>query len=583
MFTLMLVYLTMPAAKHRVLRSLDLVFAVVGAFVAGYVTIFAGPLLYTPGKYTRLETWLAVIGLLLIAEGSRRATGLAIPIFSGLFFLYAIAGHLLSGPFSHRVYSFERTVNFLFYSLEGIFGVALGVSASYVFMFVLFGIVYAKAGGGEFLISLATSLLGHVRGGPAKMAVLGSCMFGSISGAAVANVVGTGSVTIPLMKKVGYRPHFAGAVEAAASSGGQIMPPVMGGAAFVMADILGISYWSVCKAALIPALLYYWAVYEAVDFQAAKHGLKGVPREEVPQLREVMRKYWPLTLPLVAMVAMLGILQQSPERAAVIAVGMCVVLIILKSAGSYVQRCKAVVRVIEEGAKDAVGIAATCACVGVIVGVIMMSGAGFKLAGILTALSGGNMWLLLVLAMTASLILGMGLPVTACYLLVVLMIIPPLLDFGIRPIVAHLFSLFFGVMSNVTPPFAMAAVAGAGLAGADPMRTGFQAFALVTPSFIVAYSFMSRPEILMEGGNWALTGVYTAAAALGVSCFAAAQIGYVNRHFNWFERVLLIALSVVFIISRDFLVLGVCALVAGLFALYSRRHPAAGRSTVPQS
>lgn len=577
MFALAMVYLMKPSGRTRIPRWVDMALVVVGVVVAGYVALNAQPLLFTPGKYTRLETWISVIALVVMMEGTRRSTGPAIPITCAIFFAYAAFGHLLSGPFSHRVYSFERIVNFLYYSLEGIFGVALGVSASYVFLFVLFGIVYSKAGGGEFLISLATSLMGHVRGGPAKMAVAGSCMFGTMSGAAVANVVGTGCVTIPLMKRVGYRPAFAGAVEAAASSGGQIMPPVMGGAAFVMADILGVSYWDVCKAALIPALLYYWAVFAAVDFEAAKHGLKGVPAEEIPSMKQVMRKYWPLTLPIIAMVGILAILQQSPERAAIAAIGICCVLIMIQSRGSLLKRFLAVVKAVEDGARDAVGIAITCACVGIVVGIIMMSGAGFKLANILTALAGGNMWLLLALAMVSSIVLGMGLPVTACYLLVVLMIIPPLIDFGIPPIAAHMFSLFFGIMSNVTPPFAMAAVAGAGLAGSGYLETGWQAFSLVIPSFFVAYAFMGKPEMLMSGGWQAVIG-YSLAAAVGVWCFAGAMIGHMSRHLRWLERALLLGVAVVLIISRRPLVLGAAVLLAGLFALFHMRSPAANKA-----
>jgi TRAP transporter 4TM/12TM fusion protein len=562
LFALILVFLIYRSSKKsRWFRLLD--FLLIGASIVsvGYVVVQSRYITITPGIYAGFEVVFAAIALFLILEACRRTSGISIPIACGLFLVYAFFGHLLPPPFGHRLYSFERVVSFIYYTTEGTFGVALSVSTNYIFIFVLFGVLYTIAGGGDLIVGLASAVLGHVRGGPAKIAVIGSCLFGSISGIGAANVVATGSITIPLMKRLGYNSRFAAATEAAASSGGQIMPPIMGGAAFIMADILGVSYWRVVSAAILPSLLYYWAIFESVDFEAAKRNLRGLDINELPKAKDVLKAHWPLFIPVFMIVFSLGYMRQSPMRAGLYGVLSSLVIIAIKQRGSLKSRLLNFFDILSEGALKSVSVAMACAAVGTIVGVIMMSGIGFKLGSLATALSGGNVWILLVLAMVASLILGMGLPVTVCYLIVVFIVINPLITFGVPPLIAHFFALFFAVMSNVTPPFAVCAVAAAGLAGSHPMKTGILSFTFVVPSFIIAFSFISRPELLLITEGPFLPLLFLAAAALGITCFASGRIGYLVNRLGMVERLILIALTFSFTLGRNFYVIGVSLVV----------------------
>lgn len=551
-FTLVLTFLVYNNGESNgAFRKIGYFLIIISIPIAIYPIIQSRHIMYTPGIYTKFEIIISILAIPIILEACRRSTGWSIPIASFVFLLYASLGHFLGPPLGHKFYPIDHIASVVYFSLEGIFGIALAVAANYIFMFILFGALYTIAGGSELIVGLATALMGQVRGGPAKIATIGSCLFGSISGAGVANVAATGSVTIPLMKRVGYKPIFAAAVEAAASSGGQIMPPVMGGAAFVMADILGVPYWRIVTAAFLPALLYYWAVYESVDFEAGKNNLRGMPKETLPNLKDVLKKNWALFIPIFLIIYFLAVLQQSPQRASLIAVISCIIIIIIRHKGNIKDKIIKVMDSLAEASIRALTISSAAACVGIIVGVIMMSGIGFKMGSILTALSGGNIWILLFLAMISSLILGMGLPVTVSYLIVVFIVIRSLVNFGILPIIAHMFALFFAVMSNVTPPFAMAAVTAAGMAGSHPMKTGFLAFSFLIPSFVIAYSFVTRPELLLVGGNWLLAIIYFLFTAIGITCFSASRAGYFKEQLNIFERIILLILSFPFLFSNN--------------------------------
>lgn len=574
LFALILVFLIYRTGKAgSPINNLDYFFILAGLLSLGYVVLRARHIITTPGVYTKYEIFFAAVALVLILETCRRTSGLSIPIASGVFLLYAFFGHLLRPPLGHRLYDFEKVVTSIYYTTEGIFGIALSVSTNYIFIFVLFGVLYTLAGGGELIVGLATALMGHVRGGPAKIAVIGSCLFGSISGVGAANVVATGSITIPLMKRLGYRSRFAAATEAAASSGGQIMPPIMGGAAFIMADILSVPYWRVVTAAILPSLLYYWAIFESVDFEAAKYELQGICREECPDAGKILKEYWLLFIPILLIVFSLGVLKQSPMRSGLYGVISSIAIIAIRQKGSIKERVKFFYDALAEGALKAVSVAIACATVGIIVGVIMMSGIGFKLGGVVTTIAGGNVWLLLFLAMLASLILGMGLPVTVSYLIVVFIIINPLVEFGVLPLVAHMFALFYAVMSNVTPPFAVASVAAAGMAGSHPMKTGLLSFSFVIPSFLIAFSFVDRPELLLisEGAFYPI--LYFITAAIGISCFAASRTGYFRNKLNYFERFLLLVLSYFFIIGHDYYLMGIAAVVFILILVLNSYKP----------
>lgn len=524
-------------------------------------------LMYTPGLYTNLEILISIIVIFLILESCRRVVGKAIPIVSSIFLLYAIFGHLLPYPWGHKLYPLHYALGFLYYSLEGIFGIATQVATNYIFLFVAFGVFYGLAGGGDLVCGLASALMGKVRGGPAKIAVIASCLFGTISGSASANVVATGSITIPLMKKIGYRPMFAGAVEATASSGGHIMPPVMGGAAFVMAEMLGVPYLRIVIAALFPALLYYWSIFTVVDLQAGKRKLSGLPEGEQTELNVVLKKYWPNFIPIFLIIFFLTTLKQSPQRAALMGIASSAIIIFFSYKGDIKHKFLQLVRCLEDSALRSLSVSCAGVCVGIIVGVIMLSGIGSKIGSMVINLSGGNIWLVLFFAMIASLILGMGLPVTVSYLIVVFIVIRPLIDFGLQPLAAHMFALFFAVMSNVTPPFALAAVTAAGLAETDPIKTGYLAFAFVIPSFVVAFSFISRPALLLIGNNWWLAFFYFVIDMLGVLSFSIARTKFFVGEINQIERLIFFVISPILLFTNKTEYLIVTTIIFILFTL----------------
>ena len=467
--------------------------------LGAYVAVLHLDLDWRMGDYYDHEVVLGGLAILVVLEAVRRTTGWALPIISVVFLLYAFLGNLAPDVIGHRGFSLRRVLTQLYLTQEGIYGLPMGISATLVFNFVLLGAFLRTTGSGQFFIDVALALFGRVRGGPAKVAVVASSFFGTISGSAVANVVGTGSFTIPLMRSIGYRPMFAGAVEAAASSGGQIMPPIMGAAAFLLAELLEISYFTVVVAAVIPAVLYYVALFCAVDFEAGRVGLRGLSREETPALGPLMRTRWYYLIPPATLVYLMGVQGYSPNLSAfwtlwtAVAVGM----IRRETRLTLWTFCTT----LREGALAALPIVAACAASGIILGIINLTGIGLRLSSILVQLAGGEVFLLLVMTMIACLVLGMGLPVTASYMIPALMVGPAFTELGVPPLAGHLFILYFGVISNITPPFALAAYAGAGIAGSDPVRTGFLAFRLGIPGFILPYMFVYSPALLMIG-SW---------------------------------------------------------------------------------
>jgi TRAP transporter 4TM/12TM fusion protein len=420
----------------------------------------------------------------------------------------------------------------------------MSISATLVFNFVLLGAFLKATGTGQFFIDVALALFGRVRGGPAKVAVVASSFFGSISGSAVANVVGTGSFTIPLMKSIGYRPVFAGAVEAAASSGGQIMPPVMGAAAFLMAELLEISYFTVVVAALIPAVLYYVAVFCAVDFEAARLGLRGLERGRMPSLGRLLRTRSYFLIPPVTLVYLMGLQHLSPSLAAFWTLWASVAVGLIRSETRLGLR--GLLATLREGALASLPIVAACAASGIILGVINLTGIGLRLSSVILKVAGGEVLILLFLTMITCLVLGMGLPVTASYLIPALIVGPAMADIGIPILAAHLFILYFGVISNVTPPFALAAYAGAGIAGSDPMRTGLLAFRLAIPGFILPYMFVHAPALIMDG-PWPEICLAVVTAIAGVVLLTAALTGYWLAPCTPLERGLFLAAALVLI------------------------------------
>lgn len=530
---------------------IDYVLILLTVIVFGYLFMFPEQIARKAGAVSQTDLILGITAILLTLIITRRVVGSALPIVAIVFLLYAYFGPYMPGLLAHRGFSINRIVSHMYLGLEGILGIPLGVSATFVFMFILFGAVLDKTGVGKFFIDIAFAATGFFRSGPAMTAVLASGLMGSISGSSVANTVTTGAFTIPLMKKTGYKPYFAGAVEATASTGGQIMPPVMGAAAFIMAEFTGISYGQIIIAAAIPAILYYFAVGIMVHFEASKLGIQGIPREQLPSARKILRREGYLLIPLLSIIYFL-VAGYTPTKAAfyaiVLSLVIAVVVGLIRNKNKF--GIKELLGAMESGAKGAIGVACACACAGMIVGVVTLTGLGLRIAELIVTMAGGNLLLTLFFTMIASIILGMGLPTTAKYIVLATMAVPALIRLDVNLMAAHLFILYFGVVADITPPVALAAYAGAGIAGASPMRTGFQAVKLALAAFIVPYLFAIDPSLILvenvSGGVINFLPIWQAipiiiSAILGIVCLAAAVEGYLIDRTKIWERLPLAA------------------------------------------
>jgi TRAP transporter 4TM/12TM fusion protein len=476
-------------------------------------------------------------GLLILTclEAARRTTGWSLPIFCAASLLYARFGEWMPSVLGHPDYAVERIISGLFMTTEGIYGALTGISATFIFLFVLFGTFMQESGAGNFFFGLASSLFGHVRGGPAKIAVVASSMFGMISGSAMANVSAVGQITIPMMKKAGYKPHFAGAVESASGVGGQFMPPVMGGSVFLMMEVLGVSYFSICKAALLSAILYYGALFLIVDFEAVKHNLKGQPKESCPKFKEVFKQGFHFIIPPVVLVYCLVYSHASESRAAFWAVLSVPLVSFLRP--STRMSFKKILGALEKGALVAlplIGIVVSC---NILVGMITLTGLGLQISSILIELSGQSLLVLLMLTMVASLILGLGLPIIVSYLVLAVLVAPALVNMGVLPLAAHLFIFFFALVSDLTPPVAPGAFIAAGIAEADMMRTAWMACRLGLVVYILPYMFVFNPALLLHG-EWGEILLAAITAFIGVYALACGIQGYMFRATNIIERVL---------------------------------------------
>ena len=573
-FALALIFLLYPSTKKGIdsekdkIPFFDIILAIVGAATSLYLIIYYKELVFRAGLPSTIDLIMGGITILLVLEATRRAIGPELPIVVIVFLLYAYFGPYMPGYFAHRGYSLERIIEHLYMQTEGIYGIPLGVSSSFVFLFILFGAVLNKTGMGKFFIDLSMALAGHTTGGPAKVAVIASGFMGSVSGSSVANVVTTGSFTIPLMKSIGYKKDFAGAVEAAASTGGQIMPPVMGAAAFVMSEFLEIPYIKIAAAAVIPAIIYYVAVMIMVHLEACKYGLKGLPRERLPKTKQVLKEKGHLILPLLGLVYLL-VRGYTALFAAFWA-------FVMSLAASMVKKetrldLKNFLGAFEDGAKGALGVASACACAGMVVGVTTLTGFGLKIASGIVALGGGKVLPTLFFTMIASIILGMGLPTTAKYIILAIMAAPALIQLGVLPLAAHMFILYFGVIADLTPPVAVAAYAGAGIAGGNTMRTGFNAVKLAVAGFIIPFVFAINPALMGLGGSPLLTIQLTVTSLTGVLALGAATSGFLLVKTEFYERIILFAIAIL-LISPDLLtdILGVAGVLFILFLQYRK-------------
>ncbi len=542
-FTLCLIFLIYPGSKKGFDKNkvkipwYDVILALLGPVACLYIVVFFKQIAIRVGLPSTMDLVAGVLAIILVLEATRRIIGSALPIVVSVFLIYSYFGQIMPGFFAHRGYSVERIIEHLYSGTEGIFGIPLGVSASFVFLFILFGAVLNKTGMGKFFIDVAMAIAGHSTGGPAKVAVIASGFMGSINGSSVANTVTTGSFTIPLMKSIGYRKDFAGAVEAAASTGGQILPPVMGAAAFVMAEFLGIPYIRIAAAAAIPGIIYFIAVGTMVHLEACKYGLKGLPKERLPKLSRVLKEKGHLLLPILGLVYLL-IRGYTPIFSAFWAIVMSMVISMIKAETRL--NFKTLCEAFEDGAKSALGVAAACACAGIVVGAVTLTGLGLKIANGLVMLGHGNLMLTLFFTMIASILLGMGLPTTAKYIILSIMAAPALVDLGVNPLAAHLFILYFGVIADLTPPVAVAAFAAAGISGGSSMKTGFIAVRLAVAGFMIPYIFVLDPGLLFINSTVGHTLVLIVTSLAGVLALGAAGCGYLLDHTKIHERIMLI-------------------------------------------
>ena len=486
---------------------------------------------------------LGIICTICVLEAARRTTGLALPIIAMAFIAYAVFGHHIPGTLGHRAYSIKRLVTTL-YTYDGIFGTAMSTAATYVVIFVVFAAFLERTGCGDAFFKIATGISGNKRGGPAKVSTISSALFGSISGSAVANVAATGAFTIPLMKKIGYEEDFAGAVEAAASTGGQIMPPVMAAGAFLMAEFLGVKYTTVSISALIPALLYFICIWVSIDSYSGRKQLRGMDKSELPNIVQVLKEDWLVLMPLVLLVVLLMVFGFSAIRCAFYAIVASIVV-----TWFYKDRrmnLKDIVTTLSRGGVDAASTACSCACAGIVIGIINMTGLGLKISSFIISFSGNSLFLALLLSMLTALIFGMGLPTTVSYLLCVSILSPALIDLGALPIAAHLFIFYFACLSGITPPVALAAYTAAGISGGKPIATGFQAVKLAIVAFVIPYMFVYNTAYIANG-----TGVEIALAITVGICvvfaLAGSVYGFLIRRLNWYHRIGL-AVSALFLI-----------------------------------
>lgn len=506
------------------------------------------------GTPTGLDLLFAAVAIVMVLEITRRTTGIILPIIGGSFIAYAYLGPIMPGLLAHRGYSIQRIVAHIYLGTEGLFGIPLGVSATFVVLFIIFGAFLEVTGIGDWFIDLAYGYTGRMAGGPAKTSVLASGFMASLNGSAVANTATTGAFTIPLMKRTGFDDHYSAAVESAASSGGQIMPPVMGAGAFIMAVWTGISYVEIIAAATIPALLYFLCVGTAVHFRAKKQGLEGVPKSELPDSRKLLREGIHFTIPIVVLVYLL-IAGYTPMLAGFAAIVLTVIVAIPMSAAKrfvgalgngdiesvnemVVGTATLGVRAFDRGIRMTLIVAAACATAGIVVGVVTLTGLGLVFSSLVASLSGGVLIIGLLLTMVAAIIMGMGLPTTAAYVVVAALGAPALTELGVGTLAAHLFIFYFAIISAITPPIMLAVFTASGIAESDPWRTGITALGLAIVGFIVPFLFVYGNELILIGSVGAIV-LSTTTAIVGVIGLSASTQGYLFTDASIVERIVL--------------------------------------------
>ena len=560
-FLMVIFYIGAIADSKKLVERIWLIaMTIFGLVGTVYITVLDETLQERSGIVYRADIICGILLIIAIFEACRRKMGNPLVIITGVFVLYAFFGKYVPGFLNQPGMTLKKFVNLIYLTTSGIWGTPLYASASYVVIFVLLGAVMSVSGIGDYFTTLATAVFGKFRGGPAKVAVVASGLFGSISGSPTANVIGTGTFTIPLMKKNGFDSEYAGAVEATASTGGAIMPPIMGSTAFVMAEMLGVSYASVAAAAIIPALLYFMSILFSVDIYAAKHGLRGMTKEEMPDLKAMLKEIY-LLFPLVFLVLCMAVFNFTVARSGLYTV---VVAIIIAEINPKTRMSKEQwLKIPVQTAKSAVSVGVACAMAGIITGIIMGSGLGFRISSILTTVAGHSMLLLLVLTMVVSLIMGMGVPTTAAYLVLAALVAPTLIDLGMAPLTAHMFIFYFGCISSVTPPVAMAAYAGAAIAGCDPNKCGYKAFRLAFAAFIIPYMIAYNPVLLGNGSPLEIAQCVITALAGAYLLGSGFEGFFWAWKVTWIERILLLAGAMLLIVPGSLTdIIGIAIIVA---------------------
>ena len=480
---------------------------------------------------------VGVLAVLLVLEATRRTIGASLPIVGVCFLVYGLSGPWLPGVLRHRGLSLEIAIDQTYFTTEGVFGVPLGVAGSYVILFIIFGAFLEKSGAGQFFMNFANAIAGGARGGPGKVAVVSSSLFGTISGSAVANVMVDGWLTIPMMKRTGFKPEAAAAIEAVASTGGQIMPPVMGAAAFVMAEFLGMSYTKIMIAAAIPAIFYYGALFAAIHFNAMRSGLRGIPRHELPLLGAIIVRQGHLFLPVIVIMILLIMGFTATYAAIVCAAVVIAVSWVRFETGLRFRSCLAALR---EGAEQTVPVAMACASAGIRIGLVLQTGLALRFTSFLIALAAGHLILALLITMIAGIILGMGMPTTPAYIMQAALLIPAIIKLGVTPLAAHMFAFYFSCLSAVTPPVALAVYAAASIGGASLWGAGLQAVKFAAAGFIVPFFFVYSPALLFQG-TWTEVLSVLVTGTIGVISLAAGLEGQFLRPATWLERGLFVA------------------------------------------
>ncbi len=628
-FALVLCYLCNPRSKksprHHISAS-DIFLAVLGGATALYLFVNYDHVVTSVGDAALYDLIIGGVLIVLVLEATRRSISPILPIITIIFLLYAFLGPYLPGDMGHRGFRVKRIIDHIFMTGEGLWGVPLRVSATFVFLFVLFGAFLDKIGAGEYLINISFALMGRFRGGPAKAAVVASCAMGSISGSSIANTVTTGAMTIPLMKKVGFKSHVAGAVEVAASTNGQLMPPIMGAAAFIMAEIIGVPYFEIVKAAFIPAILSYTAIFSIVHLEAIKENIRGLTKEECPPMIKTLISGLHFLIPLFLLIWLLLVTMWTPTTAASWSIlAGCVVAIgnniyrsqrlfpgyvrmgvesedpayaayLQDSRGFAFKRSrKEILGSLEIGARNMAGIAAACACCGIIIGVVTLTGLGLKMATLITEAAGGNLFLTLLFSVFASIILGMGLPTTATYIIMAAMTAPAIMtisaDLGLGlPVVAvHLFVFYYGIVADDTPPVGLCAYAAAGIAGSDPIKTGWKSFRLDLAAFTLPFMFIYNTKLLMIDTTLMEVLYLIPLCILGMFCWSVFIQGHWKVHTPILERFLFLGLAFL-LVNPNHLSIGEMMInkhlvnglaIAAVAAIYLSQRSRANRALAP--